>query len=68
MTKATATAPRKRTIVANGGTEKYTKLEERLSAAENKVETLLKGIYAGHAAAAKALPKQRPGRQPRATA
>lgn len=56
-----------KTDVANGGTDKYTKLEVRLTAAENKVETLLKGLYAGHAAATKALPKQRPGRQPRAT-
>lgn len=55
-------------VVANGGDNKYRMLEARVIAAENKVNQLLKGLHAGHVAAAKALPKQRPGRTPKASA
>lgn len=58
--------PSKPKTAVTNGTDKSTKIEARLKAAEDKVELLLKGLHAGHLAAAKALPRQRPGRQPRA--
>lgn len=58
--------PNNPTAATNGGKDQLAKLEARLSAAETKLEAVLKGTKQGLLAAANSLPAQRPGRTPAA--